>query len=126
MVGKLNLRRSLRGYTIIEVLVAVILLAIALPGLAVMLTGSRKTQVSSLRMEQGMSYGQLIVDSLSLLPATARGGGSQLDTTQLGSTLYIASWQIPAVAGGAYSFPVTVSWRQGSHQHSVQIQAVLR
>jgi len=126
MVGRLNHRRSPSGYTIIEVLVAVILLAIALPGLVVMLTGSRKTQVASLRMDQAMSYGQLIVDSLSLLPATARASGAQLDTTKLGSTLYIASWRIPAIAGGAYSFPVSVSWQQGSLQHSVQIQAVLR
>lgn len=119
-------RRRRGGYTLIEVLVAAVILLIALPGLVVMLTGSRKTQVSSLRMEQAMSYGQLIIDELALQPAAARAAGPQTAQTRYGSTLYTASWTLPAAVGGAYSFPVRVSWTQASKQHSVSVQAVIR
>lgn len=110
----------------IEVLVAAVILLIALPGLVVMLTGSRKTQVASLRMEQAMSFGQLVIDSLALLPGSARSTGAQTVQTRYGSTLYTARWTLPAAVGGAYSFPVQVSWTQASKQHAVRIQAVIR
>lgn len=119
-------RRRRGGYTLIEVLVAAVILLIALPGLVVMLTGSRKTQVASLRMEQAMSYGQLIIDELALLPVSARAAGPQTAQTRYGSTLYTATWTLPAAAGGAYSFPVQVSWMQANKQHSVRVQAVIR
>ena len=119
-------RRHRGGYTLIEVLVAAVILLIALPGLIVMLTGSRKTQVASLRMEQAMSYGQLIVDSLALLPSAARAAGTQSDSSRFGSTLYIARWTMPASVGGAFSFPVVVAWTQASKEHSIQVQAVIR
>lgn len=126
MDTELKPRRTRSGYTLIEVLVAAVILMIALPGLVVMLTGSRKTQVASLRMEQAMSFGQLVIDSLSLLPGSARAAGAQTVQTQYGSTLYSASWTLPAAAGGAFSFPVQVSWTQATKQHSVRLQAVIR
>lgn len=110
----------------IEVLVAAVILLIALPGLVVMLTGSRKTQVASLRMEQAMSFGQLVVDSLALLPSSARAGGAQTMQTRYGNALYTASWRLPATAGGAYTFPVQVTWTQASKPHSVIVRAVIR
>lgn len=119
-------RRQRGGYTLIEVLVAAVILLIALPGLIIMLTGSRKTQVASLRMEQAMSYGQLVVDSLALLPQAARSVGAQSDTSSFGSTLYIARWTMPASEGGAFTFPVEVVWKQASKEHSVRVQAVIR
>lgn len=115
-------RRS--GYTIIEILVAIAILSIALPGLVVMVTGARKVQTTSFRLEQAAAYGQLILDSLELVPSAARTSGSQLSS--IGNINYTASWTLPAALGGAFRVPVTVAWSQGGKSHSVSIIGVLR
>lgn len=117
-------RRS--GYTLIEVLVAAVILLIALPGLVVMLTGARKTQVASTRMEQAMSYGQLVLDSLSLIPDNAREIQADSSKYQVGSTVYTALWTLPALAGGARNVAVRVRWSQAGNDHSVSVRGVLR
>lgn len=118
--------RQRKGYTIMEVLVALILLVIALPGLVVMMTSSRKAQVASFRMDQAMSVGQQILDSLALLPPGARAPGAASRTLTVGSVPYTASWTLPAGAGGVWNFPLTVSWTQGGANHQVVLQGVLR
>lgn len=119
-------RRRRSGYTLIEVLVAAVILLIALPGLTVMLIGSRKTQVASTRMEQAMSYGQLVLDSLSLIPDNARNIQADSSKYRIGSTVYTALWTLPAMVGGARNVAVRVRWTQAGKEHSVSVRGVLR
>jgi prepilin-type N-terminal cleavage/methylation domain-containing protein len=124
MVAQLMIRRKRQGYTIIEILVAIAILAIALPGLVVMVTGARKVQTNSIRLEQAAAFGQLILDSLELVPVAARASGSHISS--IGNVNYTATWVLPAALGGAFRVPVTVSWTQGAKSHSVSIVGVLR
>jgi prepilin-type N-terminal cleavage/methylation domain-containing protein len=126
MDSELKPRTTRSGYTLIEVLVAAVILMIALPGVVVMLTGARKTQVASTRMEQAMSYGQLVLDSLSLIPDNIRTAAVDSSKYRIGSTVYTSTWTMPAVSGGARSVVVVVRWTQGSTIHSVNVGGVLR
>ena len=60
-----------KGYSILEVLVAMVILTIALPGLVRWVTASRQAQVGSYRSEQATEFAQYVLDSLRQLPNDA-------------------------------------------------------
>lgn len=68
-----NARRS-RGVSLIEVMVAVLVLAFALLGLASMQTRALRTNVSALQRSQAAMLGQYMLDLLRVDRDTARGG----------------------------------------------------
>lgn len=112
-----------RGYTLIEVLIAMVILVAMYPAISTLVSGSRKAQVSGFRMEQASSLAETTIDSLATLPSGAwTTGSAQRD---IAGVVYTASWTRP---GGAapWIFPVTITWVQGSLQHSVSLPAVLR
>ncbi|HNY32279.1 MAG TPA: prepilin-type N-terminal cleavage/methylation domain-containing protein [Fibrobacteria bacterium] len=112
-----------RGYTLIEVLIAMIILVAMYPAISTLVSGSRKAQVSGFRMEQASSVAETTIDSLSRLPSGAWSTGSA--QTDIAGVVYTASWTRPE-GGPPWIFPVTIKWTQGSLQHSVSLPAVLR
>ncbi len=125
--------KTQHGYTILEVLIAVIILAIILPALSVMVIGGRQTQLGSLRFENAAAYAQRVYDSLSLLPPTALATGSSVTDPTSGTTSdtiggqkYTADWvRTPLVSAtsssltqlGGAKLTVTVSWTVGRTKH---------
>jgi len=124
------LSKEQTGYTILEVLIAVIILAIVLPGLATMVISSRTAQTATLRSEQAAAFGQLITDSLQLVPSVAYQDSAV--TSNIGGVNYTARWRRVASVGSnatftsAWTLSDTVSWNQGNIRHSVVVQGVLR
>lgn len=112
-----------RGYTLIEVLIALVILVAIYPAISTLVTGSRKAQVSGFRMEQATSFAQKTIDSLALIPSGAWNTGSSTNT--IGGTAYTANWTRPS-GGSPWMFPVVVTWTQGSLQHTISLQAVLQ
>lgn len=116
------------GYTIIEVMVAIAILAIALPGLVAMVVGGRKTQVASLRMDQGYGVGQLILDSIQLQPAILardstvkrRVGGTEYSVAVSFTRLTAAPVDSSRLA------TLRVAWKQGNNHHQVVLTGVVR
>ncbi len=112
-----------KGYTLLEVLIAAVILVITLPGLATLVIGSRKTQVSSLRMDQASQIGQQILDSLMLQPATLFTPGNTARTVS-GIKYSVAITNTPN--NGFTIAVITVSWNQGGKAQQIQTQGVLR
>ena len=117
--------RGVRGYTLVEVLVAVVILGLVLPGLTYMVIGSRKSQVSSYRMEQGAAYGQLVIDSLSILPRAARSQVNMACTASIGGIDYVSNWTY-SDQGAASVVADTVRWLHGVQTEFVVIRGVVR
>ena len=116
-------RPSSRGYTLIEVLVAVVLLAIVLPGLATMVISSRKAQTSSLRLENGAALAQQVIDSLLIRPASTVTAEDTVVMTRDGVN-YSVSWVITPMNPGR-RIATRVEWRQGSTPHSTTLVGAL-
>jgi len=112
-----------RGYTLIEVLIAMVILVAIFPALSTLVTGSRKAQVSGYRMEQASAYGRMVIDSLSILPSAMWTTGSS--TQSIAGVVYTASWTKPS-GSSPWTFPVTVTWQQAARTHQIQLQAVLQ
>lgn len=64
--------RAKNGYTLLEVLVAAVILAVILPALIMFVTSSRRTQNSSLIAETASSLAQRSFDSLAQMPRAVR------------------------------------------------------
>lgn len=118
-----------KGYTILEVLVAVILLAIVLPGLIRWVTSSRHAQVGSYRSEQATEYAQYVLDSLRTLHREERVAQDSL-TRQYNGRTYLLTWDYtnpttpyadPA-PGAAF---VEVRWRVGNSERLSRLDGVL-
>lgn len=117
--------RERSAYTLVEVLVAVVILSLVLPGLTYMVVGSRKAQVSSYRMEQGAAYGQLVIDSLSILPSTARSATTTTSSASIGGVTYTSSW-IFTTKPGSTLVTDTVKWSRGGKTEYVIIRGVIQ
>lgn len=120
-----------KGYTILEVLVAVIILAIVLPGLATLVISSRHTQTRSLRFENAASVGQFLYDSLQILPAKSvpeNGSMSRIIDEQE----YRVNWKKTAmttptgIITGGSKISLNVSWTVGGKSFSSTLTGALR
>lgn len=97
-----------KGLTILEVLVALIILAIVLPGLANMVITSRKAQVVNYQMEQAFAFAQHMMDSVSLIPnSVLRVKTGAPRSTTLNGTTYNANTYID---GDHNQITIKVRW----------------
>lgn len=117
------LAKRSRAYTLIEVLIAMVILVALYPALSTLVTGSRKAQVSGYRMEQASAFGRMVIDSLAIIPRNAWITGSSVQS--IAGVNYTASWTKPP-GDPPWVFPVSVTWIQGSKVHQIQLKAVLQ
>lgn len=119
-----------KGYTILEVLVAVILLAIVLPGLIRWVTSSRHAQVGSFRSEQATEYAQYVLDSLRSIPFPLRQTGISNAPTTYNGRDYRLTWNY-LDPNTPYSKPrpgamfVEVRWKVGNTDRLSRLDGVL-
>jgi prepilin-type N-terminal cleavage/methylation domain-containing protein len=119
-----------RGYSIVEVLVAVAILSIVLPGLVRWVVSSRQTQVGSYRSEQATEFAQAVFDSLRDVPCAIRTPTSGTAATKNGMA-YTLSWGYVDAAGSAYTGTkpgaawVNVQWTVGKVTRNSRLNGVL-
>ncbi|HNY30240.1 MAG TPA: prepilin-type N-terminal cleavage/methylation domain-containing protein [Fibrobacteria bacterium] len=122
------------GFTILEALVALVLLGIVITGLTPMFRGAKSSQVGSYTVEQGSQYAEFRIDSLRSLgravlakqqiPGNWTSPALPLD---MGMTTGTWMWMLdtPAVAGKAGTLTVRVLWHQGSVPHQIELQGAM-
>jgi prepilin-type N-terminal cleavage/methylation domain-containing protein len=116
--------RARRGYTILEVLVAVTILSLVLPAISSMVITSRKAQVGTLRFENAASYGQEVLDSMHRLPAIRLKPTGTSSKTINGQN-YTSTWVATTDAQGGHPIALTVGWKVGGLAHSVTFRGAL-
>lgn len=128
-------RGSRSGYTLVEVLVAVVILAIALPSLVFLVVGARKVQNQSLRFEAGTAAAQRIIEQIAI-KARPTGTTPVSGTTIVreGNIDYTVDYTLTPYIEGASSTPLggwkmvaTVSWKAngGRTSHSIVLTGVV-
>lgn len=113
-----------RGYTLVEVLIAMVILGLVLPGLATMLVSSRKAITSNYRMDQAYSYGQLVMDSVSIIPEFRVSETTR--SAVIAGTTYTATLDTTKPGDGSTRLKLVVGWTQAGKSHSVTMHEVLR
>lgn len=115
------------GLSIIEVLVALLLLSLAIPGMIKLSEGSTSVQIASLRMENATSIAQSVLDSVSLIPCSLHATGvSTVRSDSLGGILYESTWWYTPEAKGRGRVDVEVRWSQGAKNHSIRLTGGVR
>jgi Tfp pilus assembly protein PilV len=113
---------SRNGISIVEVLMALVLLGMAVPMVAGFSTTSKKIQVASNEIENATAAAQSVIDSLSLLPAAIIQAGSPKSASIEGTfRTYQATWTYAPVGSHAGVVKVTVGWTQAGKAHSIQV-----
>lgn len=115
-----------RGVSIIEVLVAVVILGLILPALVGLARTSKKAQVAGNHMEQAAAVGQLVIDSLSLFPASQIPAGTHEYSAAVNGKTYTARWSFTPVGAHGGTVGMTIDWTQGGDQHSVAMQGAVQ
>lgn len=128
-----------RGFSLLEVLVALGIMAIVLPGLAGMFLGSKSSQVGSFATEQASQLAEGKLDSLRwlgramLVPKTTTpknppqdvGTWSSYSAVTLNGKAANWRWKFDTTIGVARRagvLSVEVSWKQGKSDHSITLQ----
>ncbi len=114
---------SYKGFTLIEVLVALVLFAIALTGFASLLTGTLQANAQAKRRTAAVNLAQ---DKLEELRTTAAPEAGSDTVQELGAGTYTRDWTVGAgPTPTASTVTVTVTWtRHGTHD--VQLTTVIR
>lgn len=124
-------KRRSRGFSLLEVLVAMGILAVVLPGLVAMFMGSKNTQVGSFSSEQATQFAEGKIDSLRWLGRSMLvpvGTWCTNQSTALNGKAANWRWKfdtVACVARRAGVVTVEVSWTQGKTAHSIVLQGGL-
>lgn len=116
------------GFSLLEVLVAMGILAVVLPGLVAMFMGSKSSQVGSYALEQATQLAEGKIDSLRWLGRpllTPTGTWSVQQPALLNGKAANWRWKFDIDAARpkrAGVLTVEVSWMQGKTGHSILLQ----
>jgi prepilin-type N-terminal cleavage/methylation domain-containing protein len=122
--------QSTRGFTLIEVLVALLFMAILLPAIMQGITLASRLGHAAQRRTEAAQLGesQLSQIALSITTAQAQGGTSSGDFGpnapgyQWEST--VQSWPLDTTSAGIQEIDLTVTWTDGGQSQSLQLSTL--
>jgi len=120
----LNLSRKSEGFTIIEVLIAIIILSVALLALAGLMTTTTKNNSWGAHMTEAATFAQDRLEELRATPWTMITTGSD---TRHGATgiVYTRSWEVvPNTTDTLRTVAITLNWNDRV-SHSIRLLSVI-
>jgi prepilin-type N-terminal cleavage/methylation domain-containing protein len=123
-MGPCGLRSEQRGFSLLEILVALFLLVIIVTAVTRTSSNAHKVQSSAYYVEQASAYAQGKMDQLSAASLRSVAPGADTVQTPLGPVFY-RSWQTTDL-GGSKEVEVTVNWLVSGKTHGVKLATVVQ
>ncbi len=112
-----------KGFTLLEILVAIVIFSVSLLALAgVMSTTSRNTSLGN-HITEASTFAQDRLEQLRVTPWGTVGSGNDTVTGSTGIT-YTRTWTVPPAAGKLKTIRMTVSWNDGINHSFDFISAI--
>jgi len=134
MRRKLSPQKDGKGFTLIEVLIAILLLVIALVGLASVTVSVVKGNDLSRMVTTATTLAKDKMEELKNLSVTSAGYDALTDGSQTGlETIYTRAWTVGAVGATApdndttkmKKITVTVTWTWNGQSHDVTLNTIV-
>lgn len=122
--------RNRNGFTLIEILVALVILSIALLALAGLMVTTTKNNAAGGHLTEAATFAQDTLERLRVAPLSSIPTGVLIQTTGAGSTgiIYTGSWTaVPNSSGTLDRISITVNWVDPAKRqpHSINMITVV-
>ncbi len=117
-------RHGSRGFTLIEMMVAVLLIGVGLMGLAALSTTVTRANTQSSSLTTASAIAQERIERFRVEPYTSIEPGS--DTRRLDGVTYTRNWTVATndPVQGLKTIVVTVSWTSGGQGHQTSLRTI--
>lgn len=121
----LELLSSKRGFTLVEVFVAMVILGVGVMGFIALQTASIQARAHAQHLTSATQLTSALLDELMVTDPTILTNGS--NTVSLDGVIFTRSWAIQgnAPASGLNRITVTTQWTEKNENQSVVLSAVV-
>jgi len=126
----LALFRKSKGFTLIEILVALVILSISLLALAGLMVSTTRNNATGGHLTEAATFAQDTLERLRVAPLSSIPTGVMIQNSSVGSTgiLYTGSWTAVATSGGILDIiNITVNWVDPARRqpHFIKMKTVV-
>lgn len=122
--GRTGLRQD--GFTLIEMMVAIILIGVGLMGLAALSSTVTRANVQSSALTSASALAQEKIEGFRSMPYAEIGAGASTDVRTLDGIGYSRTWSVQTdqPAADLKTISVTVSWTSRGKTHTTTLSTI--
>ena len=103
--------KSEKGFSLLEVMIALLILGVGLLGIAGMMTVGVRVNADAAHLTEAYQIGQAEMERLKLVPWNTLGSGSS--TREMRGISFTSSWSVLSTVGRVKDVNLAVTWNEG-------------